>query len=746
MRSVIGDAKVPRDRAIAEIRIQVLTPSARVRFDGSEWIAGQGGRPEGYLRLLALAAAQAVTLSADGEAQRQRFADSIYRFSRGADPTTQSVAYTGGRGLQDWGPATSRKSLRESLNNAFEDISLGSILFPTVPTGKTHALPSLVRLRDVDTPVTVDLVSELGRWRAQPEAVDVRRLLAAVEAEGGAFSDECRALFPMSNPDPNERCGERPHTATTACVSDRHSVAPRVASPGEVFDGQLPDLASPAFGVFAESLGVKPCLPEVCGPDGLPPYIDREKLDPQLREAIHGSLVGDGEPVHVLVVDGQPFTGKTRAVVEALAREKRNFRLVVPADIDSLEGWVDAFSSDELEDEPVVLFADDLERYVSSSRFWGLSGREPWFDRLCTEASRSAAGYPLVVIATCGGSGRVALNTDVARHLLRDVRVVETLKDHKSARVVIADHSGFPRNLAERFPWVVPGEPFLRSLSAGPWLVERYRNGFSAKVDSELVPRGQAVVRAAMTLRKLGWVSGELGSAAIPGPVLFRWHARDVGSTGSERDRRNALQWALEADQDTGASLISGSREGFEAPSFLVSCLDTDLDLEPILADVDGLLGDLNGVDAVRIAQLRRSLEAIKLTRLVAGPGRRSTAGELVQPPPGVRSPGAPGVQESAVDGIDLSAGPVRGRLRRSATGISATFRTEDSRSWLGGFALIVEEAHDPNAPACLAQTTVLRAEGGGPVWRIEMSLPAPEDPDGWYALAGNVIMFPLAS
>lgn len=201
----------------------------------------------------------------------------------------------------------------------------------------------------------------------------------------------------------------------------REEVRPRDGDLLRVFTLDVGAPSRPQLRAAAPLLGVQLCTSKVpaLDRDGLSEYV-RRPVDDEINQALEDSL-SNGGGLRVVLVVGPSISGKTRAVINGLANLAPPFRLVSPMDAASLEGWLsqaaaspsthlDAFwETRPTEYLPVVLFLDQLERFVPRS-----GTTASWLTRLHDLAATRRGKYPVVLIATAGGSGVRPLDPPIA--------------------------------------------------------------------------------------------------------------------------------------------------------------------------------------------------------------------------------------------------------------------------------------------------------------------------------------------
>ncbi|WP_152487140.1 tetratricopeptide repeat protein [Nocardiopsis halotolerans] len=346
---------------------------------------------------------------------------------------------------------------------------------------------------------------------------------------------------PASTPVDN-RAGDVHGTAVqTGAVHGPLTVHPPPAPAAPPVPGWV-EVALPAHQADAHGLGAHDTLP---GPGGeeLPPYVARDvddELDRRLGAAAVSSLGG------LVLVTGSSTAGKTRALVQALARTLPERMLVAPpedADLRPLPAWLKA--STARAPQGWVVWLDDLDRHLSAS------------------------GLTPALVAELGRAGAVVAATIRRERLgsLRPSATDPTLATEGVGYAVLRTPpvtldrlwSGQERERARasgdgRLVRAAADERFgvAEQLAAGPHLQQAWETG----PDSGH-PRGYALVAAAVGLAQAG-VSSPLTreqlhtahSAYLPHPPPLP----------EEADR--AWEWATRPRSGTAGLLVPADHEG----------------------------------------------------------------------------------------------------------------------------------------------------------------------------------------
>lgn len=143
-------------------------------------------------------------------------------------------------------------------------------------------------------------------------------------------------------------------------------------------------------------LGVHGADPQYCDNDGLSVYIPRPVVS-EVRARIQRGLERSGPTV--IVLHGGSTFGKTRAAWEAARRSCADAWLIAPSSAQHAQDVCDpaVHASLQRNNDPVVIWLDDLERFVAGDRVGLTAGQIESLDR---------AGRPVIVLCTRGGRGR----------------------------------------------------------------------------------------------------------------------------------------------------------------------------------------------------------------------------------------------------------------------------------------------------------------------------------------------------
>ncbi|MFJ2234678.1 hypothetical protein [Streptomyces sp. NPDC087859] len=288
--------------------------------------------------------------------------------------------------------------------------------------------------------------------------------------------------------------------------------------------------------------GVRPTR-RVQGLPLLPPYVRRD-ADGAVRAAVEQAGADGG----LVVVLGEPFAGKTRTALDAVAEVHPDTRVFAPARGEDLRtlpavlrGRPDSF----------VLWLDDLDTHLGD-------GLEP---RLLAQLT----GQGVMVLATLREDAYDECRNTPRGRVLDLAHMVELPRGWSEAERERAGRASDVRlaGAARRSG----AEGIAAYLSVGPLLWEEWRRARRA----DRHPRGHALVRAAIDLARCG----------LQGPVsldlLVEVHEVYDGVAGMERESVDeALLWAVEKRHGALRMLRRSGARMWEAAPYLVETVAQD--------------------------------------------------------------------------------------------------------------------------------------------------------------------------
>ncbi|MFE0374923.1 tetratricopeptide repeat protein [Streptomyces inhibens] len=385
-------------------------------------------------------------------------------------------------------------------------------------------------------------------WRVRFRDLLAQDPRAAVELR--AILDELPAR-PDSPPDsrPDSRpVGPRPAAPLHNTISGgtQGSVV-QAASIGSVtfhaspYHGALPDPQEwPGVeDVDPIALGVRPTH-RTGGLPPLPPYVIRDR-DDELNSAVTQARARGG----LVLLLGEPFTGKSRSALEAMTEGLAGFRVFAPARGADLRGLPAL-----LQGRPgrYAVWLDDLDGHL------GDGGLEPrLLDRL--------AGLRVVVLATMRDDAY-----DEHRHaphgrVLDLAHTVEPAREWSPAeRARCAEQGRSDFRLADAARSSGP-EGAAGYLALGPLLWEEWWRARRA----DRHPRGHALVRAALDLARCGL------TGPLPMDLLLKVHEGYADVDGMDRESvQEARAWATERRYGRLRLLVRVSGDTWRVAPFLV--------------------------------------------------------------------------------------------------------------------------------------------------------------------------------
>ncbi|MFE6687067.1 tetratricopeptide repeat protein [Streptomyces sp. NPDC057743] len=311
------------------------------------------------------------------------------------------------------------------------------------------------------------------------------------------------------------------------------------------YPGALPDPESwPTAGdVDPIALGVRPAH-RVPDHPPLPPYVPRDH-DHELDEAL-GAARAEGGLVLLL---GEPFTGKSRTALAALARGPAGRRVFAPARGTDLRGLPVLLQG---RSDRYVVWLDDLDGHLGDS-----GGLEP---RLLAQL----AALRVVVLATMREDAYDDCRNAPRGRVLDLAHTVELGREWSLAEryrlAAEAAGTGDPRLLDAAAASGPEGAPAYLSLS--PLLWEEWWRARRA----DRHPRGHALVRAALDLARCG-LTGPLTM-----DLLLKVHEGYDDVPGMERESvADAQAWAIERRHGLLRLLDRASGDTWRAAPFLIA-------------------------------------------------------------------------------------------------------------------------------------------------------------------------------
>lgn len=344
-----------------------------------------------------------------------------------------------------------------------------------------------------------------------PEAVgELRALLAELPAGHGA---------PPNGPHSGSAVHNTLSGGTQGSVIQAGSVGTITVQAPAYHQGTLIDPENwPAAGeVDPVALGVRPTHRET-GLPPLPPYVGRDR-DRELGAAVAQARARGG----LVLVLGEPFAGKSRTALAAMADRLDGFRVYAPARGADLRGLPAL-----LQGRPgrYAVWLDDLDGHL------GEGGLEP---RLLAQLS----ALRVVVLATMRDEAYDEHRHEPHGRVLDLAQTVELGREWSPAeRALLAQSAG--RTGDSRLTAAVASsgpEGVAAYLGLGPLLWEEWWRARRA----DRHPRGHALVRAALDLARCGL------DGPLPMDLLLKVHEGYADVTGMDRESvADARAWAAE--------------------------------------------------------------------------------------------------------------------------------------------------------------------------------------------------------
>jgi tetratricopeptide (TPR) repeat protein len=355
---------------------------------------------------------------------------------------------------------------------------------------------------------------------ALPDPDQLERQLDPIVAQAESLSGRLRKLY---------RAGEtieagvsppakRKRPPPPPAVPASEAAPPAPPSVVELPSRRLHDLAP-------EDLGVTPAA--VASAD----YVVRD-ADVRLRSELASAAAG-GPPALIVLV-GPAKAGKSRTLYEALTSEPvlHDAVVVTPVDAPALIDAVDPAAVEQLPPGPVVIWLDDLERFLS------LSG--PGL-RAATVTAITKLPRRAIALATA-----------------RDTTQLDELARHPDVSVVRLRRQLSPDE-TERFAEAYPAESVdeLKEPGIGGWASGA--NALSDRLRSTESPEGAAVVRATVD-----WTRAGMARPISDDTLRTLWpYYLEEGSPTPERFA-TGLEWALHEVSPAGG-LIFRTGDGYAA-------------------------------------------------------------------------------------------------------------------------------------------------------------------------------------
>lgn len=282
---------------------------------------------------------------------------------------------------------------------------------------------------------------------------------------------------------------------------------------------------------------------------GLPPSL------PYVERDMDGAVVSTVAEGGLVVVLGEPFAGKSRTALAALATALPTARVYAPArhaDLrglpDLLRGWPDR----------CVLWLDDLDGHL------GDGGLEP---RLLARLT----GQGVVVLATLREDAYDEHRQTSRGRVLDLAQFVELPREWSQAERGRAEGAGDPRlaQAARRSG----AEGVAAYLAVAPLLWDEWRR--ARRPDRH--PRGHALVRAAVDLARCGL------RGPLPQELVVEVHETHDVPAGLDRESvEEAFAWAAEERFGVLPLLRHGGPRAWEATACLVDMAEEDGGLPPV--------------------------------------------------------------------------------------------------------------------------------------------------------------------
>ncbi|BDM66767.1 hypothetical protein HEK616_02540 [Streptomyces nigrescens] len=409
------------------------------------------------------------------------------------------------------------------------------------------------------------LCEELAEEAAGEAAGEAADRLSDDSADGPATGPDSHPVPPVHN---SITGGTQGHVIQATSINSLtfHASSLQGAPPD-------PDSWPRAEDVDPVALGVRPthripALPQ------LPPYVLRDRDDALLAAVTRAREAGG-----LVLVLGEPFAGKSRTALEAMAQGLAGFRVFAPArgaDLRGLPALLQGCAG------RYVLWLDDLDGHLGDTGGGG-GGLEP---RLLAQLT----ALRVTVLATMREDAY-----DEHRHaphgrVLDLATVVELAREWSPAERARLAHragrAGDPR-LVDALCSSGP-EGAAAYLTLGPLLWDEWWRARRA----DRHPRGHALVRAALDLARCG----------LPGPLpmdlLTKVHEGYADVTGMDRESlADARAWATERRHGGLRLLVRGTGDTWRVAPFLLEAAERHDTLPPVDGQIWGCALDVARAD-----------------------------------------------------------------------------------------------------------------------------------------------------
>ncbi|MFG3118730.1 tetratricopeptide repeat protein [Streptomyces sp. NPDC048197] len=308
------------------------------------------------------------------------------------------------------------------------------------------------------------------------------------------------------------------------------------------------------------ALGVRPTHRIPALPP-LPPYVLRDRDDTLIAAVTRAREAGG-----LVLVLGEPFAGKSRTALEAMAQGLAGFRVFAPARGADLRGLPAL-----LQGRPgrYVLWLDDLDGHLGDAAGGGGGGGlEP---RLLSQLT--ALG--VTVLATMREDAYDEHRHTPHGRVLDLATVIELAREWSPAERARLAHragrTGDPR-LVDALCSSGP-EGVAAYLTLGPLLWDEWWRARRA----DRHPRGHALVRAALDLARCGL------RGPLPMDLLVKAHEGYADVTGMDREAvPDAQAWARERRHGLLRFLVRGTGDTWRVAPFLLEAAERHETLPPV--------------------------------------------------------------------------------------------------------------------------------------------------------------------
>ena len=279
--------------------------------------------------------------------------------------------------------------------------------------------------------------------------------------------------------------------------------------------------------------------------------------DRYVARSVDDDLDGALQESSFVLLAGKSAAGKTRTAFEAIRRTLPDATLLIPRPSQVLAKLLDLDPPLPLGAGAVVIWLDDLDRYLGEAAGLDLGFLERLADlprRVVVVATiRSEQRQRLLNTPEIGRAARTVLNS----HRIKNIDLESELNEEEAAAArQMYPQEDFERGIGEQ-------------LVAAPELERRYKDGHASS------PIGWALVQAAIDWQRAGMVG------PISEPDLRALYPNYLPKRGyaviSQEQYDKGLDWALEKPEQAPVALlerVAADPDAFQIFDYVVACAD----------------------------------------------------------------------------------------------------------------------------------------------------------------------------